>query len=479
MSLRQRLVVAVVGSGLFIVAIMALARQLIVSRAAESELHSVLEARVDSIGRARCEEGLVPGPGLRGPHGFGPPPFRPGPDGRGPDRPLERRRRVDVFFYGKDYAPRVDGSPPFPDDARAPLARGQVFAVVVARDRGPDALVGVLATGWDSDRCAYAMAALPVPPPLLPAAVLVLATLLFLGALAGALYVAAGSPVRRLRALARDVGAAATSRYEKGVPVEGHDEIAGLARAFGDAAATVRSHLLTVENRERSLRDFVAHTTHDVGVPLSVLAGSLTEMGERVAAGEPIEPLLATATQETHYIASLLHNLGAVARLETEEVLGDKHPVDLAALVERVVVRHRSLARGAQVELNHGVPERSARVLGDVTLLEQAVNNLVHNAVRYNRPGGHVAVVLDTDADAARFELKVTDDGPGVAAEDWARLGEPRFRGGEARSRRPEGTGVGLSIAQDVAARHGLVLAFSTPASGGFEASLSGPLLPA
>jgi two-component system, OmpR family, sensor histidine kinase BaeS len=471
MSLRQRLVLAVVGSGLFMVAVVALARQLIVSRAAESELRSVLEARVDSIGRARCEEGLVPGPGPRGPLGFGPLPHE-GPDAPGPGRPPGRRRRVDVFFFGKDFVPRIEGSPPFPDEARASLVRGDAFAVVPARG-GPEALVGVLATGWDAERCAYAMAALPRPLPLLPPVVLVLAPILFLAAVAGALYVAAGSPVRRLRALAREVRAAATSRYEKEVRVEGHDEIAGLARAFGDATATVRSHLRTVEDRERALRDFVGHTTHDVGVPLSVLAGALTEMRERIALGEGIDPLLATATQETHYISSLLHNLGVVARLETEETLGDKHPVDLAALVERVVVRHRAVARGAQVELNHAVPHPPPWVLGDVTLLEQAVNNLVHNAIRYNRPGGHVAVVLD--ADAARFELKVTDDGPGVGAEELKHLGEPRFRGGEARSRRPEGTGVGLAIARDVAVRHGLTLVFRSPESGGFVASLGGP----
>ena len=87
-----------------------------------------------------------------------------------------------------------------------------------------------------------------------------------------------------------------------------------------------------------------------------------------------------------------------------------------------------------------------------------------------------MAVVLD--ASAATFELRVTDDGPGLAPGEMARLGEPRFRGGDARSRRPEGTGLGLSIARDVAARHGLVLSFRGPEAGGFEATLAGPLAP-
>jgi signal transduction histidine kinase len=474
MSLRQRLIVAVFGSGLFIFVAVALARELIVSRAAESELRSALEARVDAIGRARCEEGLVPRPGPRGPHVFAPPP-RSGPAGPGPARP-ERRRGVDVFFFGKEFEPRIEESPSFPEGARAALSHGQAFAILRERGGNSDAILGVMATGWDSERCTYAMAALPMPPPLLPPVVLVLAPVLFLAALSGALFVAAASPVRRIRALAQDVQAAAKSRYEKEVRVEGRDEIAALARAFSEAAATVRSHLLTVEAREHALRNFVSHTTHDVGVPLSVLAGALTEMRERIAEGAGIDRLLATATQEAHYISSLLHNLGAAARLESEEALGERHSVDLAALVERVVVRHRPLARDAKVELNHAVPETPPVVLGDVTLIEQAVNNLVHNAIRYNRPGGHVAAVLD--ADTVCFELKVTDDGPGVGPEEIDRLGEPRFRGGAARSRRPEGTGVGLSIARDVAARHGMQLAFRSPDGGGFEVVLSGSLYP-
>jgi signal transduction histidine kinase len=150
-----------------------------------------------------------------------------------------------------------------------------------------------------------------------------------------------------------------------------------------------------------------------------------------------------------------------------------KHPFDLSALVERIVERHRPVAAVREVQIEHAVPEAPLSVVGDVTLVEQAVSNLVHNAVRYNRPGGHVAVVLD-EAEGGAFVLRVSDDGPGVPKDQMPRLGERRFRTDDARSRQPEGLGIGLSIAAGVAERHGFTLSFAPNEPSGLVAELRG-----
>ena len=116
------------------------------------------------------------------------------------------------------------------------------------------------------------------------------------------------------------------------------------------------------------------------------------------------------------------------------------------------------------------MPEHRIEFPGDLTLLEQALGNVVQNAVRYNRAGGHVAVILDGDDDA--WVLQIVDDGPGIAEGDRARVVEPSFRGSEARTRHPHGMGLGLHIASDVAKRHGLRLAFSDTKDGGLTAEL-------
>lgn len=485
MSLRQRLVLVLVGSLVLLLTGAAGFRDLLMRRSSEATMQKVLEARLDPVAREHCESPVTEPPPFppepRGPRPFGE--DGPRPEGRWfgppPDAAMRHlrhagpRRPFELFFYGRDWTPRRPGTPPVPESARASLLQGSGFAFSETTE-GQPGFVAVQATNWSSPTCTYAALFWPVPPSMFSPSAFAFSTAGLLLACAGVVYLAAGPTVRRIRALAQDVRASAADRYQSGVKVSGRDEISELATAFNEASAAVRLHLDGVERRERALREFVASTTHDVGLPLSALVGHLSEIGERLDRGAGVErELVDGACREAHYISSLLHNLGAAARLETDDALRESRPVQLGALVERVALRHAVLSRGAGVELNHSTPEDPLFATGDVTLLEQAVNNLVHNAIRYNRPGGHVALVLD--AEDGRFSLLVRDDGPGVPEDELPRLSEPRFRGGEARSRRPEGTGLGLAIAREVATLHGFSLELRNAEGGGFEAELRGP----
>lgn len=376
-----------------------------------------------------------------------------------------------VSFYGPDFKPRRPSSPPFPETARARLRAGE--GVVTGQSR--EGLFFAAATSWTGGVCAYALAILPTPPPMAAFTALILGALALIGFPAMALWFALAQPVARIRALAAEVRIAAARHYETSVPVTGRDEIAELGHAFNDASAVVRAHVADVERREKALRDFVAHTTHDVALPLSVLLSHVSRLRDQ-ADERPARETVSAIAQETQYIASLLANLEAAARLEADQTLHERHPVDLVDLVERVAFRHRGVASSAGVDFNHSVPASPVWVAGDVTLIEQAANNLVHNAIQYNRPGGHVALVLE--AGEGQFSLQVSDDGPGVPDRDLAQLGESRFRSDEARSRRPNGMGLGLSITRDVARRHGFTVTLGNRTEGGFEAALAGATLP-
>jgi signal transduction histidine kinase len=226
---------------------------------------------------------------------------------------------------------------------------------------------------------------------------------------------------------------------------------------------------MEVQARENTLRGFVANTTHDVAIPLTVLQGHLAELDTALTAPDQREQVRA-AMREAHYMASLLRNLGSAASLGESASSVVLSPVDLSALVERVVARHRPIARTSGVELNVAVPDPPLVAPSDHTLLEQAVSNLVDNAIRYNHPGGHVAVLLDRAGDA--FVLSVTDDGPGVTDEELAQLTTRWFRGSEARTRRPDGHGLGLAIVSESVGRLGLSLTFDRPADGGLRATI-------
>lgn len=329
---------------------------------------------------------------------------------------------------------------------------------------------------WDDGPCAVVLVSRRRPAEATGPLGLHWSSLVVAGVALLAVLLAAGPPVRRIRKLTDDVRRSVDDRYASAVEVRGRDEIADLAAAFNDAGAEIRSQLEQLEQRQQALRSFLGNTTHDVMVPLTVLQGHLTSLRRGIETSQPADPdVLIAALDETQYISSLLHNLSAVAKLEGTDAVVRSDSVHLGDLVERAVARHRPLAEAHEIELNCAVPEDAVEIVGDMTLLEQAVSNVVHNAVRYNDAGGHIAVVLEC-ADG-RFTLRIVDDGPGIPPEELARLPERRFRGEEARTRHPEGNGLGLHIARDVAARHGIDLELRESEYGGLEVEFSGSVI--
>ena len=488
MTLRRRLLLTLALTALPLLGGLAWLRAELFRRADQQGLRNLLMSRAASLGQSACESApsaLLPGPThLRTPldrpfgPGMVPPPHEPGPGG-----PPRRHgpHGLQAFAYDASFVSADPKAPPFPDDLRQALAAGASEASGSrALAGGAQALDVAVRSGWPDGPCAVLLARRSMTGPAPPVWSPVLTALPLLAALLAAVWLAAGPVVRRIRELSVEVRRSAASRYAEPVPVRGRDEVADLARAFNEAGTEVRAHLARLEQRDRALRSFLANTTHDVMLPLTVLQGHLSSLRQSAAAGQaPEEGLLVSALQEAHYMASLVHNLGAAAKLEAAEALVLSHPVRLDQLVERVAARHRPVAEPAGVELVFSVPEQPLEALGDVTLIEQAVSNVVHNAVRYNHRGGHVAVLLEAVAGPPPgFRLRVVDDGPGVPSERLARLSERRWRADEARQRDPTGLGLGLDIARGVAERHGFELQLGPSEHGGLEVTLRGPLRP-
>lgn len=394
--------------------------------------------------------------------GFGPPP--PPPEGRR-GGPGPEGRPYELSSFSADFSPARVSLSPISDGLRAALANADVATIAYNNASGKGIERGV----W-LDRHATSCAILVVRMRERPGArrdQMAALALITLSSIVAA-WIAAGPVISRLRKLAAAVHVSADTKYETPVPATGGDEVAALATAFNEAGGRVRKYLMELQAREDALRKFVANTAHDIGVPLTVLQGHLASL-------DPNSPSTRAAINEVHYLGSLIRNLNAATRLDAADVPLERHPVDLNALVERVAARHRMIATSSDIELNFAVPEKPVIVSAEVTLFEQALSNLVDNAIRYGRARGHVAIVLDSGfALDSGFCLRVVDDGPGVRDEDLARLTARRFRSEEARTRRQDGQGLGLAIAVEALERLGYTLTFSRPAEGGLAAEIRG-----
>lgn len=332
--------------------------------------------------------------------------------------------------------------------------------------------LGLLVRIADGENCRFVLVEhLPEQPALLRA---LLAPAVAIALAMAVLALALSLPISRLRQLTREVTDSAAAHYTESslqgpaLSSTARDEIGMLARAFSSAARLVHQHITNISERERILREHLANTTHDVMLPLTVLKAQLIKL--RGQPSEDEQRALKLARQEVHYLGALISNLSAAAKLDRQQAELHLDTLSLSHLVERSVERQRTLAEELSVELNIGLPEKEVWVEADPTLVEQAFSNLVYNAIRYNKPGGHVAVVLE-QADEYTFSLEVVDDGPGMSDEEM-RLAMTRGFRGVVGTQRGQGSGLGLAIAQQVASVHGWKLTLHRSDYGGLVARI-------
>lgn len=253
------------------------------------------------------------------------------------------------------------------------------------------------------------------------------------------------------------------------------DEIGRLSDQLDDAHERIRAVTETLLDRNRSLESHLADIAHDLKTPLSAVQLALeTLAGHDVPGRETARAGL----DDCLYLAAMIDNLRVGSHLaEGGDPGADGARAEVGDLVGQVVRRLHPLARWRGVEVDRAEAGVEVWVGCQPLALERVVDNLVNNAVRYGRPGGHVAVLLAVQG--GRFQLTVLDDGPGVAPDEFALLGQRRFRGAEAEQASAHGTGLGLSIVAEVCRRCGWELTFEPNDPHGLRVVVAGSVLQA
>ena len=428
-------------------------------------LERVAEAQLNDVSRDACQ--ADPGWFLAGPR-TGRPSLA---ERQMPDadvmlpRPRADEMPFEFFAYDEEFQPKSVAGPRFPEDFRRVMRRSppQRMASGTYRSGTGTGLQTAILTSWTPGPCAVLLFRQPPPPGRF------WTNLFFFGGLYALAFLVAFAAVapttRRIRRLAREAKASARSSYSEMVTVTGSDEISSLGAVFNDTATDIRQRAVDARDREEALRRYVETTTEDIVPPLATLSGRLATLSGSEGPA---------AAKESHRLMMLVQNLAAVTRLRAVSQDGPREAVDLAAVVASVVETRRTLARVAGVTLDASRATTPVMVQGDRSLLEQAVANLVDNAIVYNRSGGAVAIELASYDHGRRFRLVVADNGPGVDDDTLAGLtANKRFRGDEARSRRPGGRGLGLALTREIADRFGMQLDLRQPVGGGFEAEIS------
>jgi signal transduction histidine kinase len=227
-----------------------------------------------------------------------------------------------------------------------------------------------------------------------------------------------------------------------------------VATALGWALAG--RELASAEQAFAARERFAANASHELRSPLTVIRTEVdVALADPDAGVRELRAMGADVLDTVDRMDELLDGLMLLVR--SGQPLPRREPIDLAAVAGSAARRVRPGPVALQLDL------RPATVRGEQRLLERLAENLLENGVRYNAPGGFVAV--ETGARDGAALLRVVNSGPRVAPETAARLLEPFERGGRARDDR--GAGLGLSIVRSVAEAHGGRVGLSPRTEGG------------
>ena len=234
----------------------------------------------------------------------------------------------------------------------------------------------------------------------------------------------------------------------------------------------INHHVERNRRQAEARRRFIDDASHQLRTPLTTLATQVGFALREPDAGAQRQALAAIQAQLEETVRQTNQML-LLARTDTVEI--EPEPVELGALVQEVARRWWSEARARGIDLGLEAPAGPLRVNAQPALLQEALSNLLHNAIRYTPGGGRVTLQLGQEDGQAR--VAVVDSGPGIPADELARAGERFFRGRDAKL---PGSGLGLAIVRSIAERFGgtLQLAPAAP-EGGLRVTVSLPLLQA
>jgi signal transduction histidine kinase len=233
---------------------------------------------------------------------------------------------------------------------------------------------------------------------------------------------------------------------------------------------TLNSMLVRLEGALERERGFVADAGHELRTPLALLRTELELALRHSESADELRAAIRVASEEADRLVQLAEDLLLIARTEKGELALRLERLEVERLVTSVATRFEWRAAEAGREIV-AEPSSNALVSGDLVRLEQALGNLVDNALRW----GAGPVRLEAHVTDTEVELHVVDDGAGFPDDFLSRAFERFTRASVDRSGRS--TGLGLSIVQTIAASHGGSAGAANRAAGGADVWIQLPLI--
>lgn len=222
--------------------------------------------------------------------------------------------------------------------------------------------------------------------------------------------------------------------------------------------------LTRVRRLETVRRDFISNVSHELRTPLASLK-ALTETLQNGALSDPAAGprFLGRISTEVDALTQMAQELLDLSRIESGQVELNLAPLAPKSLITSAADRMKMQAERASLKLTVNCAENLPPIRADKLRLEQVLVNLIHNAVKFTKPGGEITLGAEPVTGGVRFAVR--DSGIGIPTESLSRIFERFYR--VEKSRTGSGTGLGLSISKHIIEAHGgMIWAESREGSG-------------
>lgn len=248
-----------------------------------------------------------------------------------------------------------------------------------------------------------------------------------------------------------------------------------------EQTADLQMTLASLRDSESRRRQILADISHELRTPTTVIRGE-AEIALR-GADRPVDEYRATLQRISEAAAQLgtvISDLLTVARTDADALAITLQPLDLGQAIDQAIRQTRGQAAVRDVRIEADRFPASVMVSADPQRLVQLFGLILDNAIRYSHAGGAVNVSfrLEPGAEIDHAVVCVEDHGIGISPDDLDRIFDRHFRSREARAHRPDGTGIGLAIADALASRQGAAITATSTPGQGTVFSVTFPVLP-
>lgn len=260
---------------------------------------------------------------------------------------------------------------------------------------------------------------------------------------------------RHLRTLADGTRQVAEGDLSVRVPVEGHDEVAQVSRAFNEMTRQLEVAAREREEIEKLRRDLIAWVSHDLRTPLTSIRVMVEALNDGVVDDEAtVARYYKTIRADVIALNRLIDDLFELAQLDAGGMTLELMTGSLSDLISDTVDMFRPVAQRRGITVRGDIADGLDPVTMNAEKIGRVLANLIGNALKYAPDNGRIIVSARRDADGVL--VSVRDSGPGFVAADLPRVFEKFYRGEGARSRSDgSSAGLGLSIARGIVQAHG------------------------